>query len=71
MHKSPIYDRAALKLTAEDRAKLEGEGRKPHWRFHLEPTTVRWDDIVRGESHIDCVSLSDPVLRLTTVNDPK
>ena len=23
---------------------------------------VRWDDIVRGESHIDCASLSDPVL---------
>ncbi|MFY8150870.1 MAG: glutamate--tRNA ligase family protein, partial [Hyphomicrobiales bacterium] len=27
----PIYDRAALKLTAEDRAKLEAEGRRPHW----------------------------------------
>jgi len=34
-----------------------------HWRFKLEPTTVRWDDLVRGESHIDCASLSDPVLR--------
>ena len=26
--KPPVYDRAALKLTAEDRAKLEGEGRE-------------------------------------------
>src|SRR3712207_101725 len=31
----PIYDRAALKLTDEERAKLEAEGRRPHWRFLL------------------------------------
>ncbi|MBV8794761.1 MAG: glutamate--tRNA ligase, partial [Hyphomicrobiales bacterium] len=59
----PIYDRAALRLTDDERAQLEASGRKPHWRFRLEPTTVRWDDMVRGESHIDCASLSDPVLR--------
>ncbi len=58
----PIYDRAALHLTAEERAALEAQGRRPHWRFRLEPTTVRWDDLVRGPSHIDCGSLSDPVL---------
>ncbi len=59
----PIYDRAALRLTDADRAALEASGRRPHWRFKLEPTTVRWGDLVRGESHIDCASLSDPVLR--------
>jgi len=59
----PIYDRAALRLTDADRAGLEASGRKPHWRFKLEPTTLRWDDLVRGESHIDCASLSDPVLQ--------
>ena len=32
----PIYDRAALKLTKEERAALEAEGRRPHWRFKLE-----------------------------------
>jgi glutamyl-tRNA synthetase len=58
----PIYDRAALKLTDEDRAKLEGEGRKPHWRFRLDPTNVAWEDLVRGPCHVDCSSLSDPVL---------
>jgi glutamyl-tRNA synthetase len=58
----PIYDRAALKLTDADRAKLESEGRKPHWRFKLEHRIVRWNDLVRGESHIDSASLSDPVL---------
>jgi glutamyl-tRNA synthetase len=58
----PVYDRAALKLTAEDRAKLEGEGRRPHWRFLLDHRTVAWTDLVRGDSHVDCASLSDPVL---------
>src|SRR6185437_12209872 len=58
----PIYDRAALNLTDADRAKLESEGRKPHWRFKLAHRIVRWNDIVRGESHIDSASLSDPVL---------
>ncbi|HLJ70836.1 MAG TPA: glutamate--tRNA ligase, partial [Roseiarcus sp.] len=58
----PIYDRAALKLSTEERIALEAQGRKPHWRFKLAPETVRWDDLARGESHIDCASLSDPVL---------
>lgn len=58
----PVYDRAALKLTPEDREKLEAEGRRPHWRFLLEPRTVAWTDVVRGECHVDCASLSDPVL---------
>jgi len=60
--KPPIYDRAALALTAEDRAALEAQGRKPHWRFQLESRVVLWDDLVRGACHIDCGSLSDPVL---------
>jgi len=59
----PIYDRAALRLTEQDRAALEAQGRAPHWRFLLEPGLVRWDDLARGPSHIDCASLSDPVLK--------
>lgn len=58
----PIYDRAALKLTAEEKAKLEAEGRKPHWRFLLEPRVVAWHDLIRGDAHVDCASLSDQVL---------
>jgi glutamyl-tRNA synthetase len=58
----PIYDRAALKLTREDRARLEAEGRRPHWRFRLDHRVVGWTDLVRGASHVDCASLSDPVL---------
>lgn len=58
----PIYDRAALKLTAEDRARLEAAGNQPHWRFKLEGREVAWNDIVRGPQHIDETSQSDPVL---------
>ncbi len=68
----PIYDRAALKLSGEDRARLEADGRKPHWRFLLpnhggdpfapQRTEVRWDDLVRGEEIVDLASVSDPVL---------
>jgi glutamyl-tRNA synthetase len=58
----PVYDRAALKLSGEEKAKLETEGRRPHWRFLLDHRTVEWRDLVRGPAHVDCASLSDPVL---------
>jgi glutamyl-tRNA synthetase len=58
----PIYDRAALKLTDADRARLEAGGVKPHWRFKLEPRDVVWNDLVRGAQHVDETSQSDPVL---------
>ena len=58
----PVYDRAALKLDAAQRATLEAEGRKPHWRFKLAAEEVRWDDLVRGPQHVDEASQSDPVL---------
>jgi len=58
----PVYDRAALKLDADERARLEAEGRRAHWRFLLDREEIGWDDLVRGPSHVDCGSLSDPVL---------
>jgi len=58
----PVYDRAALKLSDADRRRLEGEGRRPHWRFKLASEEVRWTDLVRGPQHIDEASQSDPVL---------
>ena len=59
---APVYDRTALKLTEADRAALEGQGRRPHWRFKLDQIEITWTDLVRGASRIDCASLSDPVL---------
>jgi len=58
----PVYDRAALALTDADRAALEAEGRKPHWRFKLDGKRVAWEDLVRGHCEVDTTSMSDPVL---------
>jgi glutamyl-tRNA synthetase len=60
----PVYDRAALSLTDEDHARFEAVGRKPHWRFKLDPALPHeWIDLIRGPSRIDVPSLSDPVIR--------
>lgn len=58
----PIYDRAALALTDADRARLEASGRRPHWRFRLDPGAVEWQDLVRGPVRFEAADLSDPVL---------
>nr|WP_137392316.1 glutamate--tRNA ligase [Rhodoligotrophos defluvii] len=58
----PVYDRSALELSAEERASLEAEGRRPHWRFLLDDRRVEWDDHIRGHQSFAFDSLSDPVL---------
>lgn len=58
----PVYDRAALKLTADEKAALRAEGRRPVRRFLLDRTESAWDDLIRGPERVDCGSLSDPVL---------
>ncbi len=58
----PRYDRAALRLSADERRALEAAGRKPHWRFRLEDRDIAWPDLVRGEQHFAAIHLSDPVL---------
>ena len=58
----PIYDRAALRLTDADKARLESQGRKPHWRFKLEHEPVEWADGVRGAQRFHGRDLTDPVL---------
>jgi glutamyl-tRNA synthetase len=61
-NKPPVYDRAALKLSADERKALKAAGRKPHWRFKLSAARKEWIDLVRGPQSIDTASLSDPVL---------
>jgi glutamyl-tRNA synthetase len=61
-HLPPIYDRSALRLSDEDRARLEAEGRRPHWRFKLLHDDIVWDDLVQGHKHFKGADLSDPVL---------
>jgi glutamyl-tRNA synthetase len=58
----PLYDRAALKLTDEQKAKYEAEGRRPHYRFLIEHKLITWHDLVRGKVEFHGKDLSDPVL---------
>ena len=68
----PVYGREALKLSDDEKAAFEADGRKPHWRFLLpnfadspfetQRTEVHWDDVVRGPQTVDLASMSDPVL---------
>ena len=60
----PVYDRSALGLTDAARRRLEADGVRPHWRFKLDTAaSVEWTDLVRGASHVDPSSTSDPVVR--------
>ena len=59
--KSPIYDRAMLKMTAEQRTKAEANGKQPYWRFLLSPRTLEWRDQVVGARQAKLTAVSDPV----------
>jgi len=58
----PIYDRAALSLSDDQRAELVAQGRKPHWRFRLPEGDISWQDHVRGPVQFLTADMSDPVV---------
>ncbi len=62
MGKPPVYDRAALNLTEDQKAAYRAEGRTGHWRFKLDQERINWTDGILGEISIDAASVSDPVL---------
>lgn len=62
MGKPPVYDRAGLHLSDEDKAKLRAEGRDGYWRFLLNQNRIEWTDGILGPVSIDAASVSDPVL---------
>ena len=62
MGKPPVYDRAALALSEDDKAKMRDERGPGVWRFKLDQERIAWEDGILGEVSIDAASLSDPVL---------
>ncbi|MBB2201275.1 glutamate--tRNA ligase [Gluconacetobacter tumulisoli] len=62
MRKPPIYDRAMLRMTPEQRAQAEANGKIPYWRFRLSDSIVTWNDLVMGRSQVKLTAISDPVL---------
>jgi len=61
MGRPPVYDRAALNLTADEKDRLRAE-RGSHWRFRLDGRRVEWEDGILGPVSIDTASVSDPVI---------
>ena len=61
MGKPPVYDRAALNLSEDEKAKLRAE-RGGYWRFKLNQERIEWADGILGDISIDAASVSDPVL---------
>ena len=51
-----------LRLTPEQRAQAEANGKRPYWRFRLSDGQVGWDDLVLGRSEVRLNAVSDPVL---------
>jgi glutamyl-tRNA synthetase len=62
MHKPPVYDRASLHLSEDEKARMRAEGREGYWRFLLNQTRIEWPDGIIGPVSIDAASVSDPVL---------
>ena len=58
----PIYDRAALKLSAAEIERKTSQGIMPHYRFKLDNEVIEWDDLIRGKMHFDPKNLGDPIL---------
>jgi glutamyl-tRNA synthetase len=58
----PVYDRAALAMTAAQRAAAEAAGKLPYWRFKLSDGAATWQDLVLGGRTVRYGTVSDPVL---------
>jgi glutamyl-tRNA synthetase len=62
MGKPPVYDRAALALSEDDKARMRAERGAGVWRFKLDQERIDWTDGILGDISIDAASVSDPVL---------
>ncbi|MBT9384684.1 glutamate--tRNA ligase [Pseudooceanicola sp. CBS1P-1] len=62
MGKPPVYDRAALALSEDEKARLREERGPGVWRFKLDQQRIDWKDGILGDISIDAASVSDPVL---------
>ena len=62
MGKPPVYDRAALSLSADEQDAMRQERGAGVWRFKLDHERIEWADGILGDISIDAASVSDPVL---------
>lgn len=58
----PLYNRASLNLSNQQKNELISSGRKPHYRFLLQNKKTSWLDKIKGDILYDGLHFSDPVL---------
>ncbi len=59
---SPNYDRRCWRRSAEEKARLQAEGRTPVWRFYVRQGEVKWTDLVKGEVRVQGENVGDFVI---------
>ncbi len=58
----PLYDRTCLRLSPEERARLEAEGRRPVLRFQIPDGDVEFEDLIRGRVEFSSEVLGDFII---------
>jgi len=56
---APRYSGKCRRLSDDQRRKLEGEGRKPAWRFAVTGDTVEFEDLIRGPVKFSGMDIGD------------
>jgi glutamyl-tRNA synthetase len=59
---APRYNRRCLNLTDAERSAFEAEGRQAAIRFKVEPETIAFTDLIRGDVEFDNALLGDFVI---------
>jgi nondiscriminating glutamyl-tRNA synthetase len=69
-HQPPHYVGRCARLTSEQRAAREAEGRKPVVRFRVGQGVVAFDDVVRGHVEIDTTALGGDLIIVRSNGTP-
>jgi glutamyl-tRNA synthetase len=60
--KPPIYDRAGLHLSNQQKNQYLAQGRKPHYRFKMLAGEIAWHDLIRQNVKYNALDISDPIV---------
>lgn len=62
MRMAPRYGERCLHLTEGERTKLESEGKKPVFRYHVNPGSIEFNDLIRGPMKFEADTVGDFII---------